>query len=244
MSRLVIFGYAVIAYALFLFSSAWAAFFLTGPVDRPATRPAWAALAIDGLLLLAFAVQHSVMARAGFKRHLTRLIPAAAERSTFVLISGLLLCATFGWWEPLPATIWQVGSPWSAAIWVVYGAGWLLVVVSTYAVDHADFLGLKQAWTHLRRLAYRSPEFVQRRLYAWTRHPMMLGLVIVFWATPHLTVGRLFFAAASTGYILVGIHFEERDLRATIGPKYDEYRQRVPALIGTHRPKHVARGRS
>jgi protein-S-isoprenylcysteine O-methyltransferase Ste14 len=244
MSRVVVFGYAVIAYALFLFSSAWAAVFLAGPVNGPATSSAATALAIDGALLSLFAVQHSVMARAGFKRRLTRLIPPAAERSTFVLLSGILLSATFGWWQPLPATLWQVGLPWSAPIWVLYGAGWLLVVAATYGVDHADFLGLKQAWTHLRSLVYESPPFVQRRLYAWTRHPMMLGLLVVFWATPHMTVGRLFFAAASTGYILVGIHFEERDLRANIGPEYDEYRQRVPALVGTraltHRPKHVA----
>jgi protein-S-isoprenylcysteine O-methyltransferase Ste14 len=242
-ARLVIVGYAVIAYAGFVLSAAWAIGFLAArgaptTVDGPATRPAWAALAIDAGLLLAFAVQHSVMARAGFKRRMTRVIPAAAERSTYVLVASLLLFALFGWWQPAPAVIWQVGAPWSAAIWLVYAAGWVLVVWSTFMVDHADFLGLKQAYVHLRRLTYRSPEFTQRLLYVWCRHPMMLGLVIAFWATPRMTGGHLFFAAAATAYIAVGIRFEERDLRADIGADYDEYASRVPALVPTRRRPH------
>jgi len=236
--RLAVLGYAVVAYAIFLLSSAWAVVFLASSIDRPATRPAAVALAMDGGLLLAFAVQHSVMARAGFKRRLTRLIPPAAERSTFVLVAGLLLLATFTWWQPLPALIWHVGPPWSVAIWILYGAGWLLVAGSTFAVDHADFLGLKQAYVHLRRWAYRSPAFTRSRLYAWCRHPMMLGLVIAFWATPRMSAGHLFFAVASTGYVAVGIHFEERDLRRHIGADYVAYANQVPALVpGIRRPR-------
>ena len=235
-SRLAVCGYAVIAYGAFLLSVGWAIGFLAASgaptsIDGPPTRPAWAALAIDAALLLTFAVQHSVMARAGFKRRLTRLIPAQAERSTFVLAASLLLFALFGWWQPVPATIWHVGPPWSAAIWVVYAVGWVIVVWSTFMVDHADFLGLKQAYRHLRRLGYRSPDFTQRWLYAWCRHPMMLGLVIAFWATPRMTVGHLFFAVAATAYIAVGIRFEERDLRAQLGAEYREYASRVPALV-------------
>lgn len=236
MSRLAVGGYAVIAYGAFLLSVGWAVGFLADrgaptSVDGPATRPAWAALAIDAALLLTFAVQHSVMARAGFKRRLIRLIPAQAERSTFVLAASLLLFALFGWWQPVPAMIWHVGPPWSAAIWMVYAVGWVIVVWSTFMVDHADFLGLKQAYRHLRRLGYRSPDFTQRWLYAWCRHPMMLGLVIAFWATPRMTVGHLFFAVAATAYIAVGIRFEERDLRAQLGAEYREYASRVPALV-------------
>ncbi|MFD0525959.1 hypothetical protein [Paractinoplanes durhamensis] len=149
---MLILGYAVIAYTVFLLSSAWAVYFLAGGIDGPAVSSPWVALAVDGALLLAFAVQHSVMARAGVKQRLTRLIPAAAERSTYVLVAGLLLLAQFVFWQPVPAALWHVGAPWSVAIWVVYAAGWVLVVVSTYAVDHADFLGLKQAYTYLRRL--------------------------------------------------------------------------------------------
>jgi|SRR4051794_4354432 protein-S-isoprenylcysteine O-methyltransferase Ste14 len=236
MSRLTVLGYAVIAYAAFLLSFAWAIGFLAGwgaptSVDGPATGPAWVALAIDAALLLTFAVQHSVMARAGFKRQLTRLIPAQAERSTFVLATSLLLFALFGWWRPVPAVIWHVDLPWSAVIWVVYAIGWAVVVWVTFMVDHADFLGLKQAYRHVRRLGYRSPEFTQRWLYMWCRHPMMLGLVITFWVTPRMTAGHLFFAVAATGYIAVGIRFEERDLRSQLGAEYLEYASRVPALV-------------
>ena len=231
MRGMVILGYAVVAYAAFLLSAAWAALFLVRGVDAPATTSPAAALAIDGALLFLFAAQHSVMARAGFKRRLTRLIPVAAERSTYVLVASLLLVAIFGFWQSVPATIWHVGMPWAAPIWVVYAAGWVLAVWSTFAVDHADFLGLKQAYVHLRKGQHRAPGFTRSRLYAWCRHPMMLGLLVTFWATPHMSVGHLFFAAASSAYIGVGIHYEERDLRAHIGADYTEYANRVPALF-------------
>jgi methanethiol S-methyltransferase len=236
LSRLAVLGYAVIAYGAFLLSICWAFGFLAGwdaptSVDGPATGPAWMAIAVDAALLLTFAVQHTVMARAGFKRRLTRFIPAPAERSTFVLIASLLLGALFGWWQPVPAVIWQVGPPWSVVIFGAYAVGWFIVVWSTFMVDHADFLGLKQAYRHVRRLGYRSPAFTRRWLYVWCRHPMMAGLVIVFWATPRMTVGHLFFAVAATAYIAVGIRFEERDLRAQLGAEYEEYASRVPALL-------------
>jgi methanethiol S-methyltransferase len=237
LSRPVYLAYAVLAYASFLLASAWAVGFLAArgaptSVDGPAVHPAWSALALDGALLLAFAAQHTVMARAGFKR----LLPAPAERSTFVLASSLLLAALFGWWQPVPTVIWHVAAPWSAVIWSaviwsVYAVGWVVVVGSTFMVDHADFLGLKQAYRHLRGDGYREPAFKARWLYAWCRHPMMLGLVLTFWATPRMTVGHLFFAVAGTGYIAVGIRFEERDLRARFGAEYREYADRVPALL-------------
>jgi methanethiol S-methyltransferase len=235
-SRLPVLGYALLAYGAFLLSSGWSIGFLAGwgaptSVDGPATRPVGAALAIDAALLLLFAVQHSVMARAGFKRRLVRLIPAPLERSTYVLVASLLLLALVGWWQPVPAVIWHVGRPWSVAVWALYAAGWIIVVWSTFVVDHADFLGLKQAYRHLRRVGYRPPGFMERSLYAWCRHPMMLGLVIAFWATPRMTAGHLFFAGASTAYIAVGIRFEERALRADLGAEYREYADRVPALV-------------
>lgn len=225
--RLLALGYSALAYFAFLLSSAWAFVFLAGGIDAPARHGAALSLAIDGALLLAFAVHHSVMARAGVKRFL----PAPLERSTFVLVASLLLMAILGWWQPVPEMVWQVGRPWSYPIWAVYGLGWLLVAGSTFMVDHADFLGLKQAWRHARREAYAPPAFRQRFLYAWLRHPMMLGLVITFWAAPRMSAGHLFFAVASTGYIAVGIRFEERDLRVNLGPAYDEYAARVPALL-------------
>lgn len=223
----------MLAYAAFLVSSIWAFLFLAGGIDGPAARPAPSSLAIDGALLLLFAVHHSVMARAGVKRFL----PAHLERSTFVLVAGLLLMAIFAWWQPVPAEVWKAGRPWSFAIWTVYGLGWIVVVASTYMVDHADFLGLKQAWRHARRAVYSPPPFRERFLYAWLRHPMMLGLVITFWAAPHMSAGHLFFAVASTGYIAVGIRFEERDLRTNLGLAYDDYAARVPALLPVRREK-------
>ncbi len=222
-----VFGYAVVAYAAFLSSTVWAIVFLTGPIDGPATRPVWAALSIDAALLFAFAVQHSVMARAGFKRRSARLIPESAERSTFVLAASLLMFALFAWWQPVPRVIWQT----SAVLWVLYAAGWALAIGSTFMVDHADLVGLKQAYRHLRGQEYRPPEFEERWLYRWCRHPLMLGLVIAFWATPRMTAGHLFFAAAGTAYIMVGIEFEERDLRSRFGTDYSAYEKRVPSLV-------------
>jgi methanethiol S-methyltransferase len=247
-SRLAVAVYAVIAYGAFLASTLWAIGFLAGrgaptSVDGPAVGPAVTAIAVDAALLLAFAVQHTVMARAGFKRRLTRLIPESAERSTYVLTASLLLGAVFWWWRPVPTVIWSLGLPWSAALWGVYAIGWVIAVSSTFMIDHADFLGLKQAYRHLRRLGSGSPQFTQRWLYAWCRHPLMLGLLIVFWATPHMTVGHLFFALASTAYIAVGIRFEERDLRAHLGAEYEEYASRVPAVVpAPHRAQRAAAG--
>jgi protein-S-isoprenylcysteine O-methyltransferase Ste14 len=226
--RLLLLGYSALAYTAFLLSTAWAFLFLAGHgIDGPATNDAWRSLAIDGALLLAFALHHSVMARAGLKRFLPKL----AERSTYVLVASLLLMAIFQWWQPVPASVWHTGQPWSLLIWTIYGLGWLIVVGSTYMIDHADFFGLKRAWRHARREAYSPPAFRERFLYAWLRHPMMLGLIITFWATPKMSAGHLFFAVSSTAYIAVGIRFEERDLRTELGPAYDDYAARVPAML-------------
>ena len=243
-SRLAVAVHAVIAYGAFLVSTLWAIGFLAGrgaptSVDGPAAVSLRASIAVDAALLLAFAVQHSVMARAGFKRRLTRLIPESAERSTYVLAASLLLGATFWWWRPVPTVVWSVGRPWSAALWLAYAIGWVIAISSTFMIDHADFLGLKQAYRYLRRLADTSPEFTQRWLYAWCRHPLMLGLLIVFWATPHMTVGHLFFAVGSTAYIAVGVRFEERDLRANLGAQYEEYASRVPAIVPSSAPRRL-----
>ncbi|BCY08368.1 isoprenylcysteine carboxylmethyltransferase family protein [Actinoplanes sp. L3-i22] len=224
---MIVLGYAVLAYAAFLSSTAWSIWFLAGPIDDPASRPAGISLVIDGALLMLFAVQHTVMARAGFKKRLTRLIPEAAERSTFVLAASLTQFALLLWWQPVPHVLWQV----SGLLWVVYAAGWALAIWSTYLIDHADLVGLKQAWRHLRGQEYHPPEFRAPWLYRWCRHPMMLGLVIAFWATPTMSVGHLFFALAGTGYILIGIRFEERDLRARFGADYQQYAKRVPSIV-------------
>jgi len=232
-------AYSVLAYLAFLLSAVWAFLFLAGHgaslpgrgIDGPAEHGTAVSLAIDGALLLVFAVHHSVMARAKLKRFL----PPAAERSTFVLVASLLLMAIFAGWQPVPAPVWHTGRPWSWLIGTIYGLGWVIVVGSTYMIDHADFLGLKQAWRHSRRAVYSPPPFRERFLYAWLRHPMMLGLIVTFWATPRMSAGHLFFAVSSTAYIAVGIRFEERDLRAELGPEYADYARRVPAMLPTGR---------
>ena len=221
-------GYALFSYALFLISIVWAVGFLAGWGDGPAESSTTQALLIDGGLLLAFAVQHTVMARAGFKR----LVPPKLERSTYVLAASLVLLATFAFWQPVPAVVWHVGPPWSILIWVVYALGWVLTVGATYMIDHFEFFGLKAAG---------QPQFQKRFLYAWIRHPMMLGLLIVFWATPRMTVGHLFFAVASSAYIVVGIRFEERDLRAQLGAPYEEYARDTPMLIPLGRAARAGR---
>jgi methanethiol S-methyltransferase len=229
--------YAGLAYAAFAAAALWAIAFLADvstpcAVDGASRRPVWTALLIDACLLLVFAVQHSVMARAGFKQRLARFLPAATERSTYVLAASLALGLLFWQWQPLPASAWHVSAqPWAALIWVVYAAGWLLVVATTFMIDHLDFLGLRQAYAHTRQRPYQPPSFTERWLYAWVRHPMMLGLIIAFWATPAMTAGHLLFAAAGSAYIVVGLRFEERDLTRHLGPAYRDYAQRVPALI-------------
>lgn len=229
--------YAGLAYAAFAAAALWAIAFLADlstphAVDGASRRPAWTALLIDVCLLLVFAAQHSVMARAGFKQRLAKILPAATERSTYVLAASLALGLLCWQWQPLPASAWHVSAqPWAALIWVVYAAAWLLVVAATFMIDHLDFLGLRQAYAHTRQRPYQPPSFTERWLYAWVRHPMMLGLIIAFWTTPAMTAGHLLFAAADSAYIVVGLKFEERDLTRHLGPAYGDYAQRVPALI-------------
>src|SRR3954447_13562624 len=237
-SRPVLQAYAVLAYAVFLLVSAWAVGFLADlswaptTVDGPVRGSRWPSLVIDAALLLAFAVQHSVMARAGVKRRLARAVPAAAERSTFVLASGLFLGLLFWQWHPLRGEVWTVsGQPWVALLWALYALGWIITIAVTFMVDHWDFTGLRQVRWDPRRGPYADPAFSERWLYAWVRHPMMLGLLIAFWATPRMTVGHLVFSVAATGYIAVGLRFEERDLYRKLGAVYADYAQRVPAVL-------------
>jgi protein-S-isoprenylcysteine O-methyltransferase Ste14 len=247
-SRPVLQAYAVLAYAAFVLASAWGVGFLADlslaptTVDGPLRGSRWQALAVDAALLLLFALQHSVLARAGVKRAMARVLPAAAERSTFVLTSGLVLGLLFWQWRPLPGEVWTVSSqPWVALLWGLYALGWVVTFAVTFMVDHGDFTGLRQAGWDARRGAYTGPAFSERWLYAWVRHPMMLGLLIAFWATPRMTVGHLVFAVAAGGYIAVGLRFEERDLRRTLGATYDEYAARVPALLPSGRPATAGR---
>jgi protein-S-isoprenylcysteine O-methyltransferase Ste14 len=240
-------AYAVLAYAAFLLASAWAVGFLANlsvaptTVDGPLPGSRWSSLLVDAALLLLFAVQHSVMARAGFKHRLARVLPEAAERSTFVLVSALLLGLLCWQWRPIRDDVWTVSGGWAPVLWAVYGLGWIVVFASTYLVDHWDFTGLRQASWDPARGPYAGPRFSERWLYAWVRHPLMLGLLLAFWATPRMTVGHLVFALASTGYIAVGVRFEERDLYRRLGETYRDYAERVPAVVpGARRPRRTS----
>lgn len=186
---------------------------------------------IDVVLLGVFAVQHSVMARPAFKRWWTRIIPESCERSTYVLISSLLLILIFWQWRPIATTIWRVEGWPAATLTAVYWIGWLTVLTSTYMIDHFELFGLRQVFDALRRAAARATPFKTPLLYRLVRHPLMLGFLLVFWATPHMTAGHLLFAVMTTGYILVGIRLEERDLITQFGATYEQYRRRVPMLM-------------
>lgn len=239
---LVIAGYAAAVYLIAAAVLGYALGFFIGAgvpkgIDQGARSPWPLAVAVDAGLLLLFAVQHTVMARPLFKRRWTRLVPVPAERATYVPCASLLLALLFWQWRPVGGTVWHLSGPAAGVLLGVYAAGWVVAVGSTFIIDHFDLFGLRQAYLHARGASYRPPPFTQRGLYRHVRHPLMAGFVIIFWAAPAMTLGHLLFAAAATGYICVGITFEERDLRRDLGEPYRAYRRRVPALIPALRPR-------
>ena len=198
-------------------------------VDGPDRVGTGRAIAVDLSLLLLFAVQHSVMARRPVKAWLRRRVPEPLERTTYVLATDACLVLLVAFWQPWGGSVWHVGGTAEVVLWVLFAAGWMLAVASTYAVDHLELVGLRQAGWAAPRGGADGLEV--RGLYALVRHPLMSGLLLAFWATPRMSASHLLFALASTGYIAVGIAFEERDLRRSFGTAYDEYAARVPALV-------------
>lgn len=245
MAGLATLAYGTLSYVIFFLTFLYAIGFLGNvivpkSVDSPATDPWLAALAIDVGLLLIFALQHSIMARQGFKWWLTRFIPVPVERSTYVLASSLALLLLFWQWRPLGGVIWDVQNEFGRA--VLYGGfafGWALVLVATALINHFDLFGLRQTWRAFRGQPQAGLQFATPMLYRIVRHPLYVGWFFTFWSTPTMTVTHLVFAAIASAYILVAIRFEERDLMS-VHPEYADYRRRIPMLVPSLR-REVAR---
>ena len=236
MKRALIFVYGVLAYALFFVTFLYSIGFVGNlivpkSIDSAPTLPIGVSLAINLGLLTLFAVQHSGMARPAFKRWLTRFIPAAAERSTYVLASTLCLALLMWLWAPLGGVIWNVTNPW--AQWTLVGlyfASWGLLLYATFLINHFDLFGLRQAFNALRGRETPKQAFVAPALYRLIRHPIYTGWLGIMWFTPTMTVTHLVFALVSSAYIFIGIKLEERDLQE-IHPEYTQYKSKVPALL-------------
>jgi protein-S-isoprenylcysteine O-methyltransferase Ste14 len=237
MSRIAIFAYGILSYlfffGVFLYGIGFIGGFLTPTsLDGVPTSSLGRALTADLSLLAAFALQHSGMARPAFKAWWKRYVPEAAERSTYVLLSSIALAALYVYWQPIGGVVWSVTD--GAARDVVIGVylfGWLLLLYTTFLIDHFDLFGLKQVWRRLANKTYRAPVFRTPSLYKLVRHPLYIGWLTIFWAAPTMTVAHLIFALATTAYILIAIQLEERDLVAAFGNVYVDYRARTPMLI-------------
>lgn len=243
--------YGIVCYIIFLASFLYAVCFVGNvivpkTIDSGQSAASAEALVVDLLLLGAFAVQHSVMARPGFKAVWTKIVPCSIERSTYVLFSSLLLGLLCWQWRPFPSTVWNVTSSrvFTEVLLALFWLGWLILLLATFMINHFDLFGLRQVYLRMRGLDYSPLRFTQRALYKVVRHPIMLGFLIAFWATPRMSLGHLIFSIATTGYILVGITLEEHDMAASHGEQYQAYRAQVsmliPGLSRRHRPPRVA----
>ncbi len=229
--------YGVFAYVFFFATFLYAIGFVGNiavprSIDTSPTAPLGVAIIIDAALLSLFALQHSIMARHGFKQRWTRVVSWYVERSTFVLAASAVLALLLWQWRSIPGTLWDLrGTAFGGALAVTFWLGWGVLLISTFLINHFELFGLQQVWSYVRGAEIHRPDFKAPALYRLVRHPIYLGFVIAFWSAPVMTVGHLLFSVATTGYILVGIYFEERDLVAAYGQKYREYRARVPMLI-------------
>jgi protein-S-isoprenylcysteine O-methyltransferase Ste14 len=237
LSRVISLAYGIVCYLIFFGTFLYAIGFVGNlivpkSIDSGSVVSLGETLAGDLLFLGLFAVQHSVMARPAFKRWWTRIVPAHLERSTYVLATSLLLALLFWQWRPMPGVVWDIqGIVLAAALWGLFAFGWVVVLLSTFLIDHFDLFGLRQVYHFFRGEPYIPPSFHTPLLYRVVRHPIMLGFLIAFWATPIMTWGHLLFAVMTTAYIFLGISLEEWDLRHTFGSTYDEYRQQVGMIV-------------
>jgi len=243
MAGTIAFIYGAMAYVIFLATFLYAIGFvgnlmISKSIDSPPEGPFVESLLVNIALLSLFAVQHSGMARQGFKKRWTKIIPRALERSTFVLISSLLLILLYSQWRPMTAIVWEVGNPAAQRVLeVLFWLGWLIALHSTFLIDHADLFGLKQVYLYARGREHLAAKFKMPELYQYVRHPIMMVFIIAFWATPVMTAGHLLFSLATTAYIFIGICLEERDLMNRFGEAYREYRRRVWMVLPLPRKK-------
>jgi protein-S-isoprenylcysteine O-methyltransferase Ste14 len=243
MSRVAYLLYGLLAYFLFFAAILYGIGFVGNLVvpkgiDGGVVAPRLAAIAIDVLLLLLFAVQHNVMARPWFKDWWTKYVPRHVERSTYVAAASLILLLLYWEWRPMPDVVWNVDNPLvRGALWTLYFAGWAIVFASSFVIDHFELFGLKQVWSHFQRRESEMAPFSQRSIYRWVRHPLMLGFIVAFWSAPTMSHGRLLFAAVTTVWILIAIQIEERDLLQFLGEPYRRYRERTPMLLPSFRSR-------
>jgi protein-S-isoprenylcysteine O-methyltransferase Ste14 len=229
--------YGVISYFLFFgifvyFIAFVGDVFVPKKISSEAGMDATNALVINLGLMLLWGIQHSVMARSWFKNAIAKLVPHHIERSTYVLATVIVLAVLMYFWQPIEGVIWQVDDPlWQKVVWAGFGVGWVLVLISSFLTDHFDLFGLRQTWIHFVKKSYTAVKFSERLVYRWIRHPMMLGLLIGFWAVPVMTVGHLVFSMGMSAYVLVGIYFEENALAKSFGSPYVDYQRRTARLV-------------
>lgn len=247
MKRVLIFAFGLVSYLIFFAVLLyWIGFmenlFVPKGIDSGLSRSIVIAAFINFLLVAAFGLQHSTMARGKFKEWITGFVPKAAERSMYVLVSSLIFILMFWLWQPIDITIWQVQN--EITEYFIYGffaLGWILLLLSTFLINHFELTGLQQIYTYLRKKPMEHPKFQTPLLYRIVRHPMMIGIIVAIWATPHMTAGHLMFSVLMTTYILIGIYFEERDLIKNFGDKYITYRNSVPKIIPIGKKKQNER---